>query len=238
MGERCMWMVLVALLGGLPLAALAGDPAVKPPEEPPVQQPADPGAVGKQMSDMQAAADALITEAEAELAKGETPAAELFVAYEGRIHLAMWPAFGPANAWLFNERAGKIGQLAGALGVAGEERVPFEIYARVILSALAGGADLQPFVESEAGLDVGEAERTDGGGRARGWSGPLRGDGLRTDARLGRVRGLLREAIGAGVVPQIDAAHKRVRVRHEGQTVELVLQWFDRWVLAEVSVRP
>ena len=240
MGERFSQVVVVSLLFSVPSAALAGEPVVKPPDEPPVQRPADPGAVGQQMADMKAAADALIAEAQAELTKGKAPAAELFVRFEGRIHLVMWPAFGPANAWLYNERAGKVGQLAEALGVAGQDGagpVPFETYARVILAALSSRDDLRPFVEQEAGLDVREQIRADGGARQRGWSGPLRGDALQADERLGRIRAVLRAATRAAVVPRIEADPKRVRVRHAGKTVDLLLEWRDRWVLAEIAIQ-
>jgi hypothetical protein len=239
MGEHSWvaWLACSALVLA-PAGASGEEPSVKPPDMPPVQRPADPAAVGQQMTDMKAAADALIAEAKAELAKGKTPATELFVRFEGRIHQVMWPAFGPANAWLFNERGGKIRQLAEALGVAGEGRVGFEDYATVILAVLSSDADLQPFVDGEAGLDVSEQERTDGGGVQRGWSGPLRAEGLRTDERLGRIRGQLRAAVRDQVLPQLDAEHNRIRVRHAGRTTELVFQWIDRWVLAEIASHP
>lgn len=213
------------------------EPAVKPPREPPVQRPADEAALGKQMAEMKAAADVFIGEAKAALAAGKIPPAELFVRTEGRIHGVMWPAFGPANAWLFNERAAKIGALAEALGMAGMDPPAFTVYTRVILSALAEGDDLQPFVNRETGLDVREVTRAADGGESRASSGSLRGPGLQADPLLGRIRAQLKAALGAGAVAEIDGDRKRVRVRHSGLFIELIFQGYNRFVLAEIASR-
>lgn len=89
---------------------------VKPPDDIPVQEPSDPGAVGAQMAEMKAGADSVIAEKVAQLG-GAKSAEQLFRDGAERIFEVMWPAFGPANAWLFNERDGKLGSLCEKLGV-------------------------------------------------------------------------------------------------------------------------
>jgi hypothetical protein len=83
-------------------------------DEIPVQMPADPAALGALMASMKAAADGVIEETAAERERGGDPE-ELFRKGFKKIHEAMRPEFGPANAWLFNERDGKIGDLCGRL---------------------------------------------------------------------------------------------------------------------------
>ena len=43
MGERFSWVLMVSLPVTLTCAVFAKEPAVKPPDEPAVQRPADPG---------------------------------------------------------------------------------------------------------------------------------------------------------------------------------------------------
>jgi len=235
MGRRALTPAILVLGTLLSLARSgAQEPAVKAPEEPAEQRPLDPAAVGRQMDEMKAGADALIAEAGRELKAGKVPAAELFVRYEGLIHQVMWPAFGPANAWLFNERAAKVGSLAEALGLADDARPGFEAYARVILAVLASDQDLRPFVAREAGLRLDEVHGEDSGEAVHALSVPLTGPALQADPRLGRIRARLKKAIEAGGVPEVDAQHARVRIRAAGRQIELSFKGSERFVLAEI----
>lgn len=94
------------------------DPDAEPyPEQrPPEQRPADPAALGADMDRMKAAADAVVAAQREALAAGGKPE-ELFEQGARQIFAAMPPTFGPANAWLFNERSGKLGALEQALGL-------------------------------------------------------------------------------------------------------------------------
>lgn len=107
--------------------------------DPPVQAPADPGAVAAQMDEYKAAADTIIDE----LRKAATaPAAnreELFSQGVRRIYDAMPAAFGPGNAWLFQERHGKVAQLGDALEVPPERQTALvEAFEAAAARAAAG----------------------------------------------------------------------------------------------------
>lgn len=80
----------------------------------PEQRPA--GAPDSRMQKWKTEAAALIADAKA---KG-TPHEEAATA----IYLLMRPKFGPANAWLFNERGAKLKELAKALGAAAPLDLP------------------------------------------------------------------------------------------------------------------
>ena len=83
-------------------------------ELPPVQTCSDPGSLGDEMDRGKAAAGAIIDDLRRRYMVGEKPEA-LFVAGVRAIEEAMPAVFGPANAWLFNERGRMIAALGEAL---------------------------------------------------------------------------------------------------------------------------
>lgn len=86
-------------------------------DQPPVQE--GPPGLGEEMDRMKSRADEIISRAEK---KAEAEAVFQQLALE--IFLVMRPVFGPANAWLFNERQAKIDRLAQALGLGPEALSP------------------------------------------------------------------------------------------------------------------
>jgi len=92
-------------------------------DAPPIQQSSDDGALAKLMKEMKEAADAVITELESEHKEGGD-AEQLFRKGLPRIHEEMRPEFGPANAWLFNERETKIMELCRRLSLTADTCVP------------------------------------------------------------------------------------------------------------------
>jgi hypothetical protein len=86
--------------------AVLGDEAL-------IQRPADEAALVAQMAGMKAAADAVIVEVLA--APG--PPAERYPWGADRIMSAMPAVYGPANAWLYGERAAKLSALCEGLGL-------------------------------------------------------------------------------------------------------------------------
>lgn len=107
--RRPAW-ALAALAAGL-VFFCGGNPARA--DGPPVQKP--PPGLSQTMARMKVRAEEVIWRA----GQGEpTPAAFRQAALE--IFRVMRPVFGPANAWLFNERARKVEELARALGLGPE----------------------------------------------------------------------------------------------------------------------
>ena len=210
----------------------------EPLDMPPVQRPADPAAVGAQMSAMKKAADGIIAEAvEASKASGAN-VQRLFVEAEGRIHHAMWPAFGPANAWLFGERAGKVGDLRRALGL-GDEAVPFATYVASLVEALHRAEDLARFVDGEGGLEVRVLPAAEGEKPKTAFLGPFRGQPIGKDPLLGEVLVWARRCLKAGLVPQLDAKRLSFTLAERGGG-ELLVTFFekaDRFALAELIMK-
>jgi hypothetical protein len=83
----------------------------------PVQAPLDPEAVCNDMRGMQADADRIIARA----VHGRTRGGMALRMVALDVFRVMRPHFGPANAWLFNERQLKLRQLARALGPEADE---------------------------------------------------------------------------------------------------------------------
>lgn len=84
----------------------------------PEQRPADAGALADELRRMSEQADLAIRRQ----LDATGPVAARHAAAFFEVHATMRPRFGPANAWLYQERDGKLAALARALGVA--EPVP------------------------------------------------------------------------------------------------------------------
>lgn len=124
-------------------------PAFTPPPSELEQRPA-PGsehAVAEQMTRMKTLADGVIAAAQA--ASGPVPMRHQAAALE--VIAVMRPLFGPANAWLFQERERKLAELATALGLTPQQAAAVDV---ATLDALVGDVEHALVALKDAGFDV------------------------------------------------------------------------------------